>query len=64
MKLLMLINKLIEKEGGDVQTLAVALGDLAYLGEASQTIRSIINKMFDKDKIKGIINNKDKEVTR
>lgn len=60
----MLINKLIEKEGGDVQTLAVALGDLAYLGEASQTIRSIINKMFDKDKIKGIINNKDKEVTR
>lgn len=65
MKLLMLINKIIEKEDGDMQTLAVALGDLAYLAEASpQIIRGMINKIFIIDKIKGIINNKDKEVTR
>jgi len=60
-----LVKKLCEKEDADTQTLAVALGDLAYLAESSpQIIRSIINNMFDKKYISGIINNKDKVVTR
>lgn len=65
MKLMIIINKLSDKEDGDSLTLAVALGDLAYLAEASPNIiTSIINNMFDKSKIKCIINNKDKVVTR
>lgn len=54
----------IDNEDCDYETLATAMADLTYLAESSSIIKTMINNLFDKSKVNGVINCKDKMVTR